>query len=224
MKRLRFAVVLASLAAFAVLLGACGGSSTSKGPKKDLRPEDQARAESIILTLDDMSQGWRAEKSEHDDSGPDCFQPDLSDITQTGRAESPDFYRGNNTFVSSLASMFATDQDANAAYDRIAGQDLADCLAEYLKSQSDQAVTIKDVSSGELSFPSLGDRSAAYEIAMELETNGFSPSAYVDLVFIQRRRGMGTVFFFDVLSPFDEASREELARRVAQRMRNVLDE
>lgn len=207
-----------------VLAAACGGSEASKGPRKDIRPQDQARADSIILKLEDLPQGWRAERADEDQSSPDCFEPDLSDLTQTGRAESPNFVRGGATLVSSLVSIYATEQDGQAAYDRVVRQELADCLADYLKGRSDQDVTFKNLSSGRLSFPRLGDRSAAYEIAMELETNGLSPAAYLDLVFIQRDRAVAAVLFFDVISPFEEASREGLARAVAQRMKEAAGE
>ena len=58
---------------------------------------------------------------------------------------------------------------------------------------------------------------------MEVETNGLSPAAFLDLVFIQRGRAAAAVLFFDVLTPFDEMTRELLARRVAQRMKEAAD-
>jgi hypothetical protein len=211
---------LAPLALLFVVATACGGGGgTSKGPRKDIRPQDQARADSIILKLDDLPHGWRAEKSNEEQSGPNCFEPDLSDLTETGTAESPNFFSGSTTFVSSGAGMYASKSDAQAAYERVAGQELADCIAEYLTAYSDKDVSFENLSSGRLSFPSLGDRSAAYEIAMEIKTNGFSPAAFVDFVVIQRGRAVGAVVYFDVGSPFEAKMRERLARRFAQRMK-----
>jgi hypothetical protein len=79
-------------------------------------------------------------------------------------------------------------------------------------------VRVTDVSYGQLSFPSLGDRSSARQIALEVESGGFTPTVYVDAVLVQRGRAMGILVFADLLSPFDEQQKEELAQAVSQRM------
>jgi hypothetical protein len=208
-----------SLAALALGVAACGGGSDegSQEAKTVIQEAAQERAGAIVLTLADFPSGWRAE-ADSDEEEPECVGFDFSDLTVNGRGESPNFLRGEATLASSIAAVFATEEQAKAAFGRLANQKLADCFTDFIREQSDENVRVLDATSGELSFPSMGDRSAAYQIALELETEGFTPSAFVDLIFIQDERAVAVLFFLDVLTPFPDEEKETLARKVADRM------
>ena len=45
-----------------------------------------------------------------------------------------------------------------------------------------------------------------------------SASAFADLVFVRHDRAVSLLLFFDVLSPFDQTLKEQLATVVAKRM------
>ncbi len=104
-----------------------------------------------------------------------------------------------------------------SAFKRVAADKLAQCFSDHMKKQSDSDVKVKNVSWGRLGFPHLGERSAAYQIAVDLETHGLTPTAYFDIVFIQRKRALSVLMFADILSPFDESLKERLSRAVVQR-------
>jgi hypothetical protein len=217
----RFAVFVAFLSFLTPSLS-CGGDDSEQGAgqaQTAIEADAQERAETIVLSLDDFPSGWRAEpEDDEENQGPECLDLDFSDLTVNGRAESPDFLRGEATLVSSLAAVFDSANAAEAAFERLANQGLADCLADWMREQSDEDVQITDASAGELAFPDLGDRSAAYQVALQLETEGFTPSAFADLVFIQRERALSLLMFVDVLTPFPDDEKEELATAVAGRM------
>ena len=83
---------------------------------------------------------------------------------------------------------------------------------------SENGVKITDAEAGRLSFPALGDESVARQLALEVESDGLTPSAHVDLVGIRDGRVFSLLLFFDVLSPFSPDQEVELARKVEARM------
>ncbi|MER3410838.1 MAG: hypothetical protein C4306_12385 [Thermoleophilia bacterium] len=185
--------------------------------KRVFRKEDQTRARRIVLRLADFPSGWRAEHDGGKSSDKlDCLSPDFSDLTTTGGATSPWFFKGEAPFATSFSSFFETSDQARAAYDRLATEDLANCLAESIAKS--EGTKVGDVSWGKLALPRLGDRSSAYQVAVRFEIGELTPSAYVDWVFIQRQRALAVMVFGDILTPFDEDLREDLVAKVAARM------
>ena len=213
-----FAVVAMAVV---IVISSCGGGGSEDGifdqAVQDIREEDQARAEGIVLVLADFPTGWRAVQGDDEAEPPKCFDFDLFDPTMTGRAESSNFAQGEVTTATSGAAIFDSERDAVAAFERLANQDLVDCYASWLRERSDDDVRV-DVSAGKLSFPTFGDRSAAYIIAAELEASGFSPSVFVHLVFIQEERALAILIFLDVSSAFSSSEMEDLAGLIAGRM------
>ena len=210
-------------------LDACGNGNDKQAanePRRAIRPADNALARRIVLNLSDFPSGWRADLSkEENDSTSACINLDFSDLTLTGRADSKDFAMGDNTEATSVARIFQSTGQARGAFGKIASEKTAQCLADYFETEAKkdkdlkrQDVKVGDVSVGRLSFPSLGDRSAAYQIALSLETKDISPTVYLDLVLVQRSRANAVLLFVDVLSPFDENLKRSLSRTVARRM------
>ena len=207
--------------AIAIVMSSCGGGGSEDGTfdqaAKDSREEDQTRAEGIVLVLADFPTGWRAVQGDDEAEPPKCFGFDLFDLTMTGRAESSKFAQGEVTAATSGAAIFASERDAVAAFERLANQDLADCYASWLRERSDDDVRV-DVSASELSFPTFGDRSAAYQVTAELQANALPPSVLIDLVFIQEERALAILIFLDVFSAFSSSEMEDLAGLIAGRM------
>jgi hypothetical protein len=201
----------------------CGSSNSpdTNKPQTRINPQDKAKAEQIIFHLSDFPAGWRAETTKDTSGTPKCFKLKFNDLTVTGKADSKDFVHGDVTRATSADSIYLNVQQAHAAFKRAASDRLAKCFSDYLQSQSTSDVKITGTSFGKLRFPQLGDESGAYQIAIELKTQGLTPTAYVDLVFIRQARALALLAFIDAFSPFDEQLKEQLARTVAGRMRSA---
>src|SRR5690349_3125033 len=112
---LRFCVV-----ASAVLLGCGGGggsddtSTASNEPKRSIEPQQQARADAMVLELADLPPGWRSSTpDESDDADFDkCSDADLSKFTKVGDADSQDFAMGEESQISSSVSIYETPEEA----------------------------------------------------------------------------------------------------------------
>lgn len=202
------------------LAAGCGGdnSTNANKPQTRINPQDKAKAEQIILHLSDFPAGWRAETSKDQGGTPKCFNLKFNDLTVSGKADSKNFVHGEATLATSSAGIYLNEQQARAAFKRAATDKLAKCFSDYMQSQSTSDVKITRTSFGRLRFPQIGDESAAYQIAIGLESQGLTPTAYVDLVFVRQTRALALLGFVDVFSPFDEQMKEELARTVAGRM------
>lgn len=203
----------------ALFAAGCGGSSASSAAKTAINAQDQQHATASLLRLGDFPTGWRAESSTSSSgNAEDCLKQNFSDLTVTGNAESKDFVHGDATFAASIAAVFKTPAQADTAFKVFASKDLAQCFTAYMKKQSDSNVKVADASWGQLKFPHYADRSAAYQIAIALQTGGLTPTAYVDLIPLERARTVAVLVFVDVFSPFDEQQKEHLAGVVAGRM------
>jgi hypothetical protein len=212
------ACVLVLLVAALVAAGCGGNSPSANKPQTRINPQDKARAEQIIFHLSDFPAGWRAETSKDQGGTPKCFNLKFNDLTVTGKADSKDFVHGDVTTATSADSIYLNARQAHAAFKRAASDRLAKCFSDYMKSQSTSDVKITRTSFGRLRFPRMGDESGAYQIAIGLETQGLTPTAYVDLVFIRQERALALLAFIDAFSPFEEQLKEQLARTVAGRM------
>lgn len=243
------------IAAVALSAGACGGdseaeptaattstttsatedeASTDGSAQEQINAEDQALAESVVLQLEDFPTGWREETEDNGDE-EDIFEAcgiSLSDFTVTGRAESPDLARGEATLATSFAAVFQPEAEAEQAFALVSGDEATACFQRYLEQQgpSEEGVSVKDVSVGTLSFPSIGDESAATKIVLTLEAEpdfGGDPveiDTYTDIIWIRQANTVAGLVFFDVLTPFPDFEKEQLASTVAERMGADVDE
>jgi hypothetical protein len=69
----------------------------------------------------------------------------------------------------------------------------------------------------------MAERSSAWEIVIPVEAEGFSVTAYIDVVFMTRSNALAIVLFSDVFEPFDEQMREQLAGLVQMRMTDAVE-
>lgn len=242
------------IAAFALSAGACGGdseaepqaattstatsatsdeASTDGSAQEQINAEDQAFAKSVVFQPADFPSGWREETEDNGDE--DIFEAcgiSLSDFTVTGRADSPDFARGEATLATSFAAVFQPEAEAEQAFALVSGDEATACFQRYLEAQgpSAEGVSVKDVSVGTLSFPSIGDESAATRIVLTLEAEpdfGGDPveiATYTDLIWIRQANAVAGLVFFDVRTPFPDFEKEQLATDVAERMGADVDE
>ena len=203
----------------AATLAACGGGGGGEA-QTVLNDQDQSRAEAVVVRASDFPGGWTSARHEQQ-SAKTCLNPDLSDLTVTGQADSRDFSL-QSFFVNSSATIMRSADEAKTAYERQATGDLPKCIADQLgksiESSSDVAIDVKHTGVRELDFPRLADRSRAYRATLDLDFGGAATRAYVDFVFLQRGRTLATVAFASVGQEPQKGLDEELAARVAGRM------
>jgi hypothetical protein len=239
--RQAFGVLL--VVVLAALVCGCGGSgsngqdetttvtaptdTTAPTAETTALPKDEAEeiAKSMLLRLSDLPTGWRAQPHEESEgcAGIDKLTERYDVLA---KADSKDFARGDTTEASSSAGLFSDERTAHEALNyleaSVQSKKFRECVDDLLREQADEDITFGDVQVGQVSFPTLGDRSSAWEVVIPAKTQGFSFTAYADAVYMTTSRALAVVLFSDVGTPFDEAMRERLARIVEKRMNEAV--
>lgn len=224
---------------------ASGSEATAETATEDPRSEsdlaaDQAAADSAVLVLSDFPAGWTAEaRDEDEDEGPDieaemaeCLALEDPGIFEDSavQAESDTFKREDAEVEGDLAVQ-ATDEKAEEAVAVMSKPEMRDCLTDALRAVLDYAidhpaegeelpdgVEIGDVSVGDLSFGDVGDFSRAFRAEVEVTAEEMNISVFVDLLFFRVGRGLATMTFQDVLTPFDVDEAHEIATTFASKI------
>jgi hypothetical protein len=209
-----------------------GGSGGTRTAARDIQPQAQAKAESMVLQLSDFPNGWRASPSEDTQDGNEefyeCLGVDFSEFTITGDANSQDFAMGESAEASSEAAVLQTAQDAALAMDEyssgMTSQTAEDCVSDLLvrairENDPDQEYEIGEIDLGELGFtPPDIQEGRAWQIAIPFEVQGVSETVYLELAFLRQGTAVATVETQDVSEPFDPTLRDDLLEAVAARM------
>jgi hypothetical protein len=188
MRLLALAVV-----AVAAVLAAPAAFAAQGEPQEKHTAADNAKARSIVLKLRDLpGTGWTAEKDTSPDDDPlRCagFNPDLSDLVETGDAESPNFdHKASGSFVSSTGSLFRSEVDANQGFDRVVKPGLIRCLQRVLEGESTAAAKIAVKRAGVFAFPKVGDESRAYRVQATVTASGQTVPVVLDIVLFRSGR------------------------------------
>jgi hypothetical protein len=182
-------------------------------------------ATSMLLRLSDFPTGWRAQPAS-DEEGCAGIEEVTKKFDALGKAESDDFVQGQATQAGSQAALFGDEKTAmdvlNYVEETIQSEEFRDCINDYLREQADEDVTFEEVQVGQTSFPSLGDRSSAWQVVIPAKSEELSLAVYLDAVYIARSSAVSTLLFLDFLTPFDEQLRTDLARIVARRMEEAV--
>ena len=234
--------VTITAAVFAVLVvwaAACGGGDDDEGSagaaERSIEADAQEHAEAAVLQLSDFPDGWRATPPEEDeDNGEfrECLGVDFSTFTITGEADSDDFSMGQAAEVSSEATVFASVDEAAAAYaafvDEMGSESLIECIQPLVEedAEGDADVEYGDFEIGELSFtpPAGSDEAGAWQIAIPAEVTsgegaGLTVTAYLDIVSVREEDTVVLVGAIDVQTPFDPELRDQLVTALAGRAR-----
>jgi hypothetical protein len=184
-------------------------------------------ATSMLLRLSDFPTGWRAQPAS-DEEGCAGIEEVTEKFDALGKAESDDFVQGEATQAGSQAALFGDEKAAmdvlNYVEETIQSEEFRDCINDYLREQADEDVTFDEVQVGQVSFPSFGDRSSAWQVVIPAKSEGLSLTVYLDAVYIAQSSAVSALLFLDFLTPFDEQLRTDLARTVARRMDEAVSE
>lgn len=214
----RFAVVLI----VAATLSATALAAPGDPEKRDIRPLDQARAQRSNLRLSDLPSGFRSLPRSHERSGPAVcgrFRPDLSDLTITGEAGSPNFVGGGGTSVFSEAEVYRTVHDAQQSWQRTTRREALPCFAQQLERQSASTPIRIDVRSfAQLPAPRLGDRAAKFRFVAVVVSQGVRIRMWIDLLGVARGRADAALYYFTVGHPPSAAQENALLTKLSQRL------
>lgn len=189
-------------------------------PQKHHTAADMSRARSIVLRTGDLP-GWKSAPSNPGNGGNlSCkgFDPDESDLTETGKADSPDFSK-NLSFISSSVALYLTAAQAQASWDRVVKPGLLTCLKSlFEQGASSGTATTKVLGEGVLAFPKLAPRTAAFRIAFQTKSSSLTLKGDVDVVLLGRGK-IDVVMLFVAFGAPNAALERHLAGVVASRMK-----
>jgi hypothetical protein len=188
-------------------------------PQKRLTKTDQAKARSIALHQADLPAGWVGKPNTNtSQDNPRCsnYNPDQSDLIETGDVDSPDFTRADGSFVSSSVGIFKTRKMAQTGYARVAVPQLASCFGELFKKGAAPA-KVQLLRVGALAFRRLGDRSNAYRLTANVTVQGTTLQVAIDIVTFNRGRVDAAMIFLGIRGPLSLAFEQALAAKVAAR-------
>jgi hypothetical protein len=210
------------LAATLVALSLGGVAAAATGdPKKVILPDVQKRAVAVNVHRSDLpGAGWKSEAAPSGDSNPRCsyYNPDQSDLTENGDADSPGFSLASGARVSSTTSIFVSARQGRTAYARIVRPALPRCLAELFRTGTGHPEQVTVVASAAMPFPKLADRSNAYRIVADFAPQqGVAIRVYLDVVTLNHGKVDVAILFLGIGKSFGDAAERAIARKVAAR-------
>ena len=210
MKRVVLAALFAAVAVPAAL-------ASNGEPQKAYTPADQAKAKRASLRLSDFVAGWTSRPdTSKDGANPKCktYDPDQSDLVETGKYNSPDFTHAGGSFVSTTTGVFKTAAMAKTGYARVAQPALPKCFGELLGKQAKTTV----YSASAISFPKVGERSNAYRLQVGIAASpGKTVKAAIDFVLFNKGRTDVAIIFFGVGGALPSQLEQQAAALVASR-------
>lgn len=218
---MRQALLTAAIAAVLVPAAWAAGGD----PQHAFTKADQARARATSLRLSDFAPGWRASPSAGTTSGaqPRCstYNPDQSDLVETGKYDSPDFTRtADNSFVSVSTGVFRTAAMAKRGYARVAVRQLPACFGELFVKGITKPSAAKVVSAGPIAFPKAGDRTNAYRLVASVKTATPTVTLPVtaDIVLFNKGRTDVAMIFLGIARPLPASLEQTAVARVLSRV------
>jgi hypothetical protein len=233
---------LALLLVCALVLAGCGGGDDGDGAgdatttvadgEGQESGDDDALAEEAVLQLSDFPPGWtEGEAPDEDDSDEDdtfdaCpeLQAESEEIEEfeTAEAESPQFSRGETTFVDSTVTVWEDEDAAERAFALFERDDVTDCLAlaakEGIEEEAGEALEVGQPVARESSAPDAGDEAIAFQITLPVTAEGTELVFYLDLLAVRGGRAGALLSLVNLGQPFDGALAQQLAETIAERM------
>lgn len=211
-------------AGVALLVVGAASAANPHAPKQVILPAVQAKTKAINVKLSDLpAAAWKVNPPQKDEGTPRCsyYNPDQSDLTENGNANSPQFTLASSSFVSSSTSIFKTAAQGRTAYKRVVQPKLPACLAELFRNGSGQPKSVTIVSAKERAFPKLAERSNAYRIAADFKSGSTKIHVYLDVVVMNRGKVDAVLFFAGIGQAFKDSFEQSTAAKVAARTKNV---
>ncbi len=222
---MRRIVILPALIGAALLVVACGGSSTPKAtptPQTPPTPVDEtAFAKSMLLTVNDFPSGWtESPSSATSDDDPLTKQCDPKASTQTGKAQSGDFAESEGApSISESVLVFTTASAAMAELDK--NPDVVKCaVAAFNDGKLDSnGITFSDAASKSMSFDAPGDKSYAYQIDVTGTTSQGQATVHIIAAYAVVGRVGYTLTAQSTDQPYSATDLETYAKKAADKLK-----
>lgn len=222
---MRRIVILPALIAAALLVVACGGSSSPKAtptPVATPAPVDEtAFAKSMLLTVNDFPSGWtESPSSAASEDDPLTKQCNPKPATRTGRAESGDFAESESApSISETVLVFTQASAARAELDKIS--DVVSCgVKAFNDGKLDSSgITFSDAASKNLSFDAPGDKSYAFQIDVTGTTSQGAATVHIIAVYAVVGRVGYSLTAQTTDQPYGISDLEAYAKKAADKLK-----
>ena len=180
-------------------------------------------ARSLLLDVNDFPTGWAETPADEEEDNPfdECDEGPAAG--RTGSAETGQFSSGGSEAISHDVGVFDTPENGSSALDRLPSR--ADCIVELINDGAldDDEAEYSDATFGNLSFPSLGDRTEARRLEFQVKAKGESGfgsegTLYLDLIYVVEGRLAFFILAADVFSPFDISILESTVRNAYEKL------
>jgi hypothetical protein len=190
-----------------------------RDPREAFTAADQTWANRIALKRSDLPAGWRGSRAATGDD-PRCptFDPDMSDLTMTGKAESLDFRRGLANMASET-QIFRTAREAATSFRRGAKPQLIRCYDDLVQKELGSQAQVRLVSGRVVAAPPVGERRFALSLVWEITAGPRTLRTYFDVFGWDRGRASTAVAYSTLDEPPDRALEVRIAKRLDARMR-----
>jgi hypothetical protein len=189
-------------------------------PQKRIRADDQARARAMLLRDSDLP-GFKRQPASGGEVHLTCSALDESDLTVTGDAEAPT-WSSSVLAMTSSSTLYATRADAAASWTRGTSSAGTRCLRQELAREFSRRGARLSSSLRRLAFPALAQRSAAYRLTLTGESQGQTPTLFIDFVVLGYGRALTALLVATAFVQPDVEAEALLARRLAARMAKTM--
>ncbi len=216
--------MLWKLTAAALAAAVLAGAALAGDPVQKHTPADMAKAKAIGFQRADFPAGWTAKPSTPSSSAnATCktFNPDESDLVETGKVDSPEFTGPDGySQVFSTVGIFQTVAQAKATWSRVVRPAMLQCFSELITKSSPAGSTIAALAKGTLGFPKVASRTQAYRLVIGVTPKGSTATVklYLDLVLLGAGRVDVATIMFSLGQPYPAAFEQSLASAIAHRL------
>ena len=188
-------------------------------PQHQFTKADQAKARKASLRLSDFATGWTAKPDTSNSNGasPKCktYDPDQSDLIETGKYNSPDFTHSNGSFVSTTTGVFKTVAMAKTGYARVATPQLPKCFGELLGKQT--KTTVLRRRAAHVPDSSASARTPTASVGHRSRRGPTPVKATIDFVLFNKGRTDVAIIFFGIGGPLPSRLEQQASALVASR-------
>jgi len=201
------------------------GAALAGDPRQQHTAADMARARAIGFVRTDFPAGWTSKPSapttNADSNTCKSFNPDESDLVETGKVDSPEFTAPDGVSqVASSVGVFKTVAQAQASWSRVVQPAMLQCFSELITKTSPKGSTIAELAKGSLAFPKVATRTTAYRLVLSVTPKGGTTSVnlYVDFVLLGAGRANVATIMFSLAKPYPPAFEQKLGAAIAHRL------
>ena len=201
------------------------GAALAGDPQQKHTAADMAKARSIGFARSDFPAGWTSKPSTPT-SGADSstckdFDPDQSDLVETGKADSAEFTAPDGVSqVASSVGIFRTLAQAKTSWSRVVRPAMLQCFSDLIAQISPKDSTVAVLAKGTLAFPKVAPRTTAYRLVVSVTPKGATTSVnlYFDLILLGAGRVNVATIMFSLTKPYLPAFEQKLAGSIAHRL------